>query len=39
MRLLQMSKAQKAQEEFDFELREKQAEVDSAVKLNKKGKR
>ncbi|VDP49835.1 unnamed protein product [Heligmosomoides polygyrus] len=33
-----MSKAQKAQEEFDFELREKQAEVDSAVKLNKKGK-
>ncbi|XGW21562.1 hypothetical protein V3C99_004485 [Haemonchus contortus] len=33
-----MRKAQRTYEEFDFELREKQADVDNAVKLNKKGK-
>ncbi|KAK6054959.1 spectrin repeat-containing domain protein [Cooperia oncophora] len=33
-----MRKAQRTYEEFDFELRERQADVDGAVKLNKKGK-
>ncbi|KAK6019684.1 spectrin repeat-containing domain protein [Ostertagia ostertagi] len=34
-----MRKAQRTFEEFDFELRERQADIDGAVKLNKKGKR
>ncbi|KAK5966932.1 hypothetical protein GCK32_012081 [Trichostrongylus colubriformis] len=33
-----MSKAQRSYEELDFELRERQADIDGAVKLNKKGK-
>ncbi|VDL73353.1 unnamed protein product [Nippostrongylus brasiliensis] len=33
-----MTKAQRHHEDFDFELREKQADVDGAVKMNKKGK-